>query len=280
MAELTEAATAATTEAVAEVAEEVAGQAMNIAEVSRGITTHDMAFIVGGLCMGFGIGYFFAKRRLETKYNKLAEEEIDTMREHFRAKEVAREEKPRLTDVSKQSQALANLKEGKKNAQQPEQKTPEPKVMEEDDDGESEAVDPQSVEFPDGYIPNEHETPGGWSYKKELAHRQRFPDKPHIIHLDELGERDYTKASYTYYMADDIMADEQNRILEDVEGVIGMKNLRFGYGSGDPNIVYIRNDYLAMEMEVVRERGSFSEIVHGIKHSDPSRRRKPRWDDE
>jgi hypothetical protein len=49
--------------------------------------------------------------------------------------------------------------------------------------------------------------------------------------------------------------------------LIGEKNLsRFGHGSQDPSVVYVRNDQLELVYEVVRSPQSYSEEVHGIKH--------------
>jgi hypothetical protein len=80
----------AATEVVAEVAEEVAEHATALAQTSRGFSGHDAGLVFGSLVVGAGIGgalcYIFAKRQLETKYSKIAAEEVAQMREHYAAK--------------------------------------------------------------------------------------------------------------------------------------------------------------------------------------------------
>lgn len=65
------------------------------------------------------------------------------------------------------------------------------------------------------------------------------------------------------------MEDQGDTILNETEE-IGVDNLKFGCGSEDKNIVYIRNDSLEKEYEVARSSGTYAEEVAGLKHSDDS----------
>jgi len=51
---------------------------------------------------------------------------------------------------------------------------------------------------------------------------------------------------------------------------------KFGHGSGDPNVVYIRNEQYTAEIELCRSPNSYAEEVHGFKHSDEVEYRTPR----
>lgn len=270
MAELTEAAT----EAVAEVAEEVADQAEHVAEVSRAVDGRALGIgLTIGLVGGGVIGGLYMNRRLRLKYEQIAEAEIEEMREHFRKRLVAKEEKPDLNELSKvvkrEGYAAPNvpiIEERKDEAKEEESavvaKAEEVEVKEE----ASEAV--QNV-FNDE-----------WDYEAEIALRR--PEYPYVIHIDEQHERDYTESTLTYYAGDDVLCDERDNVIEDPEHVVGVANLeKFGHGSGDKNIVYIRNDQLAVEMEVVKNDDSFAEVVHGfVQHSEIARRRRRQFDDE
>jgi hypothetical protein len=50
--------------------------------------------------------------------------------------------------------------------------------------------------------------------------------------------------------------------LYDASEIVG-QNLRFGHGSKDPNVVYIRNPRLEMEMEILRDPSSYEKEVLG-----------------
>lgn len=104
---------------------------------------------------------------------------------------------------------------------------------------------------------------GDWDYEAELANRTD-PKEPYIIHQDEFiaDEMDFHQDTLTYYAGDDIMADSDDTPIYNYAGLMG--ELRFGHGSKDPNVVYIRNEGIHMEWEILRDEGLYSEEVLGL----------------
>jgi len=121
--------------------------------------------------------------------------------------------------------------------------------------------------------------------------KYRTEEKPYIITSEEYfaAEKNYDTQSVTYYEVDDTLTDEHDKPLEQTDKLVGDDHLvRFGSGSGDPNIVYVRNDRLGIDYEIIRSKGSYLEEVLGmlpeneneLKHSDQrDRRRALRRDD-
>jgi len=104
-----------------------------------------------------------------------------------------------------------------------------------------------------------------WDFAAEVA--KRSDDKPFIIHRDEFfgDEIDYVNASLVYYAADGVLADDKDQVIDDIVEYIGSHdNLRFGYGSQDDNIVYIRNHTLSLDMEILLNTGKYSVVVQGF----------------
>ncbi len=67
----------------------------------------------------------------------------------------------------------------------------------------------------------------------------------------------------TYYAGDNIMNnDEEESPMYNHDGITGP--LRFGHGSDDPNVVYIRNDKRKVEYEILYDPGLYSEEVLGL----------------
>lgn len=101
-----------------------------------------------------------------------------------------------------------------------------------------------------------------WDYEVELANRKST--EPYIIHKDEFieNESEYSQETLTYYSGDDIMADPADSPLFGWFDMLG--TLKFGHGSDDPNVVYIRNDVLHYEWEVLRHTGLFEVEVGGL----------------
>lgn len=107
-----------------------------------------------------------------------------------------------------------------------------------------------------------------WDYGYEMEHRDLT--KPFIIHRDEYGEEEEIDTTcITFYEGDGILADDRNIIIPKPETVVGLENLRWGHGSGDPNVVFIRNPDLECDFEVTRDDGKYTEQVLGyLQHDD------------
>jgi hypothetical protein len=211
-----------------------------------------------GLGIGLGTGYFIAQTRLEEKYKKVAEDEIDQMREHFRERTVARERKPDLGDLNKRLDAMSNDLGYSRPTKPPVPVTPlappapgEPNVSADD-------------------IKNVFETRDGWDWEIERAQRQN--QDIYIIHRDEYGESDAEQTTLSYYGGDDVLCDENDHIVDNQVRLVGNCLDRFGHGSGDRNVVYVRNELLDIDLEVVKSDKTYAEEVHGFKHEDPPRR--------
>lgn len=114
----------------------------------------------------------------------------------------------------------------------------------------------------------------GWDYDAELAAREG--QTIFVIHADEYVENaeDYTHVTLTYYEGDDLMADEEEQLVTNYQRVVG--ELNFGHGSGDPNVVYVRNLEREVEYEILRHHGYFTKEVEGLDMDSERARTRPR----
>lgn len=249
----------------AEIIEEVASEVIQAAA-----TVDRRVAIVGALLtagIGGAIGWYVTERRLRKKYEEIAEKEIDEMRDHFRARLVAKEVKPEISQLGKRVEELGYVApEGR----DPLNSTQEPQP------GDPNTA-PGVEERDTVNIFAEAEVNDVWDYEAEK--KLRDPSRPYVIHVDERGETGYEEITLTYYTGDDIICDKDDKIVDEQDRVVGLHNLnKFGHGSGDAVIVYVRNEYLDLDIELIRSEQSFAEEVHGITHADtPRRRGKPEW---
>lgn len=115
-----------------------------------------------------------------------------------------------------------------------------------------------------------------FDYAAEVA--KRDPENPYVITHDEFMENEngWTQQSLTYFNGDDTLVDDQSMPIEDIEAIVDSENLtKFGHGSRDKNIVYVRNERLETDFEIALSMGEFSKEVAGLgelKHSAPVRR--------
>lgn len=234
--------------------------------------------IVAGALIGGSLAWYIANRRLNSKYEAVAEEEIAMMREHFKDKEKARyqafeKNKEALLAAEREKVAVKQIVEEEEYAAKAEPGAPNTGVM-----SESETRNIFEDRAPTPPFKNPADT---WDYEVEL--RNRAKGKPYVIHEDEQHEKSYNEVTFTYYEGDDVLCEGDERIIENRYEVIGDNLDKFGHGSSDPMIVYIRNDEIAADIEVVRSTGSYAEEVHGLKHADeafqPVKRRANRHDE-
>lgn len=259
-------------EKAADEIEEVAYRVEDVAEATRRLTGREVGFFIAGagigVAIGFTVGYRIAEKRLQTKYSKLAEDEISEMRDHYQKKTVAAQEKPPIDVVVEERRY---------------------------DEAEQEAIDEANAQFPaEETITLVPATPEAiaeavkenvfntdeWDYAVEV--KSRRPDVPYIIHYDEFttNESGNEQMAYIYYEQDDALVDTTSQIqIEDMDEVIGLGNLgKWGHGSPhDENVVYIRNEHLSLDFEISRDPGSYeATISRNIRHSSsPDRRRRP-----
>ena len=261
--------------AIEVIAEEVANNLEEVAEATRRINAAGLGYLGTGVVLGAAAGLYFGyklsrKKALAQAYEE-ADAEIAEMQEFYRSKEIAAQPKPDLDET------VQDL--GYKETVTVERPLPSPvpimsssgsighvnygghSVEETPEDDLDEIVRAQEQE-PDVVYPP-------WDNKRELAGRN--PGVPYVIHLDEFVNSDFgfEKVEYDYYDVDDVVAGEDNRPILVADEVVGLDNLKWGYGSEDPDVVYIRNHRLEREIMLRRLRGRSYEVeVMGLDDAD------------
>lgn len=217
-----------------------------------------------GLAIGAGVSYLVTERRLRLKYQERAEDEIEQMREHFRNQLIARDKKPDAEELAKRVAELRYASEAEiKDAE------PGPGDLNVQKPDEVSNVFQRQLR---DRLDTEKPADDGWDYEVEVA--SRTPERPYIIHVDEREDEEvevYEEITLTYYELDDVICDHEDKVVEDRYMVIGDEIVltKFGHGSRDKNIVYIRNDRLGIVIELIKSENSYAEEVHGFRHSEP-----------
>jgi hypothetical protein len=253
--------------AAEQVAEQVAEHLEDVAEVTRSINMGSVRYFLGGVglgaAIGFFVGYRFNREKIKAEAFKESEEEIEIIREHYRQKEIARENdtaKEELTQVviregyTEEPTPIVDLAALRGRGEEVEQERPLPAPV---------PITPVQKIYRS--TDTEKDKMDGWNFPSELA--KRTPEFPYIIHQDEFthNETEFAQVSYTYYVDDDVLVDESEEILSDREAIIGRNVLtRFGHGTDDYNILYIRNPVLELEIEICRDTGNYQENVLGL----------------
>lgn len=105
------------------------------------------------------------------------------------------------------------------------------------------------------YVPTDSDT----SYIADAAKMEEVKKPPFVISResfawDEGDGQYFDKITLTYYPRDRMLLDDEEEPITDVANLVGWKNLnRFGDESGDPDTIYVRNERLGTDFEVLRE---------------------------
>lgn len=95
-------------------------------------------------------------------------------------------------------------------------------------------------------------------YRTEDEHpTEDEPEEPYVITYDEFSEIGTNYTELSYYDEDDILVDEEDKVI-DIESSIGRDCLsKFGTGTDDEDMVYVKNPRTGIYYEVTRLFGSY-----------------------
>lgn len=165
---------------------------------------------VAGAAIGSAVTWIFIKK----KYEQLAQEEIDSVKEVF-------------------------AKRNRSESGEPETVTEEtPKFSEEEYD--------KYESIANTYADSTNDRVNDFA--------------PKVITPDEFDEfEDYDKFSLTYY-ADGVLTDENDCLIEDVEGTVGVESLTH-FGEYEDDSVFVRNDRLKCDYEILLDLRTYSDVL-------------------
>lgn len=211
---------------------------------------------------GVALGHFLAQKRvqaeIDAELNKIWHEQLEEKRARLTVEEVIKEVNPAITrPVVATEDEVRQITEAKL----------ESVSLVTNEDGSA----PGHIISVDSPVPGMSyqkrifdEVIPGWDYNAELNAREG--QKIYILtHSEFHGEEmeGYTQGTLTYYQGDDMLTDELGVPIVPYRKFVGTC-LNFGHGSGDPEIVYIRNETEKMEWEVILDTGRYEEEVLGL----------------
>lgn len=182
--------------------------------------------------LGVAVGSVVTWRYVEKKYEQIAQDEIDSVKEVF-----SKREAEFIEDTEARIKA-DNAKE-------------KPSVIE-----YAARLREQGYT---NYSDMADEKP------KEVKEAPMTVDKPYVIAPEEFGDLDdYETISLTYY-ADQILADDNDVIVDDVEDVVGFDSLN-SFGEYEDDSVFVRNDRLKCDYEILLDQRKYSSVIRRKPH--------------
>ena len=193
---------------------------------------------VTGLVIGSVVTYVLVK----DKFEKIAQEEIDSVKEVFGRrveketdKKVEKIAKKEVEKIRKEYNEYDNLRknytsysknETEENVEEDEE------VCENNEDG----VELDEIERASDY------------------------DRPYIIEPQEFGALDGYSLITLYHYSDNVLADDCDELVEDLDDVVG-EDYASHFGEYEDDCVYVRNDRLKADYEICRDLRKYSDVV-------------------
>ena len=190
-------------------------------------TTSSKVFI---FALGAGIGSLVTWKIVKTKYEQIAQEEIDSVIEKFA---------PRKEKEEKEEVAVEN------NV-------------------------PKQEEKPDfyGYADVVNDL-GYTNYASNSTETEEVPKvkKPYVIPPEEFGykEDEGYETETLYYYEDKVLADEHDNRIEDVEGAVGYDSLTH-FGEYEDDSVFVRNEQRKIDYEILLSERRYSDVIKNNPH--------------
>ena len=189
---------------------------------------------------GAAIGSAVTWKIVKTRYERIAQEEIDSVLERFSNNEpdVAQEQSDENTTDDEEDRHECD---GQINWSDLED-------LDEEDEAENDEYESDMAEYVSLAEKYTIEKGGSVSMAKE----------PYVIAPYDFGELDgYRQFELTYY-ADDILEDEDYNIVKDIDELLGPKALTT-FGEYEDDAVFVRNEQLCADFQILKDPRTYAE---------------------
>lgn len=182
----------------------------------------NMFIFAAGAAIGSAVAWLYAKKY----YEKIANDEVESMKEWLARRVEEQDEGKEEPDAPAQNPATPSIK---------------PDLM----DYASKLKDFNYVD-----------------YSRRTEEKEEVDDTDDYIYVikpEIFGEEDYEEVSLTYY-SDGVLTDEQDNPIEDVAGTVGA-DYADHFGEYEDDSVFIRNDRLRIDFEILADQRKYSDLA-------------------
>ena len=176
---------------------------------------------------GAGVGSAATWYFLKSKYEAISNEERDSYKEYYEKK---------VAELTPEPEEQPN--------------TPDPETF------EKLRNKPDISEYTKQYV-NYSDVKTASSEPEE--EKESYSEKPYVITPEEFGEDDEYKTISLLYFADEVLTDDDYSIIENVEETVGKDSLKT-FGRYEDDSVYVRNDRLKCDYEILKDERRFEDI--------------------
>lgn len=196
-------------------------------------TLNNVLIFTVGAAIGSAVTWYFVK----TKYERIAQEEIDSVREEFGRAIINYGEKKNVT--------------GADTCEEPVEVSNAPTIP-----TEKQLYTEMTQKL--GYV--------NYSDVESAQNGEAVANVngPRIITPDEFGEAEYKTVDLTYW-ADNVLTDSKNKRIQDVDALIG-KGIIEQFGKYEEDALHVRDDEKKIDFEILRDLKRYSDFFDDSPH--------------
>lgn len=177
--------------------------------------------------MGAAVGSAVTWKLIKTKYEQIAQEEIDSVKERYSTRTPVKPKKEKETAPEKDA----------------------PAIVKDNDEVTKYAKKLHELGYTD-YSTSSDKT----------EDKSASGDRPYVITPESFGEFGDYRTESLYYYTDGVLADKDDEIFEDIEQNIGSDFASY-FGEHEDDSVHIRNDRLKIDYEILLSQRSYAEVT-------------------
>lgn len=175
---------------------------------------------------GAAIGSVATWKFVKTKYEQIANEEIESVKRHYKMKEAGEAVVKGFED------GLNGVKETTSAAE--------------------EEIKAEYESYAKRYLSDQDEKPEQKVKKEE----DEMENKPYVISPTEFGEAGYEQVSLRYYADGVLVYDEDDEPVEDIDDLVGEESLKH-FGEYEDDSVFVRDDVHKIDFEILKDLGNY-----------------------
>lgn len=179
---------------------------------------------------GITVGTLATYKLVKDRYEKIAQEEIDSVKERFSEMKTASKDEKIKEDEYYEEVYIHQPKE--------------------------EVVTNKYRNLASGYVKSNNT-----AKKEEVVVEKQ--DTPYLINPEEFGEFDEYEAVTLLYLSDGILTDDNYDLVDDVDDTVGLDSLKY-FDEQETDSIFVRNDRLKCDYEILIEPRSYQDVVESM----------------
>lgn len=188
------------------------------------ITWNKVLWFALGAAVGVGVSYNYFK----TKYERIAQEEIDSVKRAFSEPSCTAEQiEDDIEDETLASVAVTHY---------------------------ANIIRQQEYASEDGPV-------------EPIGEEVTGVKRPYVISPEDFDTLDDYECQSLNYYADGVLADDMGNVVEDIDGMVGRDSLNH-FGEYEDDAVHVRNDALQCDFEILRDLDNYSDVYQSGQRPD------------